>query len=321
MLKTTASLERFDDQVSATFFPMDCELARDYPGEFHGLLNSRQLGQLGFAAVKSTPLDVYRRRSHIGKVTDSIYLVKVQVAGESQVIQRGREAHLAPGDFTLCLSSEPYELHFASDYSQVVLAIPSPLMEECVHQPERHLGVRMAAETGANGLFSQFVTSIAQRLDDMDGVLAQRLEANVIDLLATTLSYAGENQRRDLLCNGVRQEYLSRIRQFIRKHLGDPRLTPDWIAAAHNISTRYLHMLFEAESVSICRYIQQLRLQACSQALADSAFARFTVAEVAYHFGFKDASHFSRAFKAEFGMTPVQYRRERGGLSVGGPAG
>ncbi|MFO7549896.1 MAG: hypothetical protein R6W80_00710, partial [Haliea sp.] len=179
MLTTTASLERFDDQVRETFFPMDCELARDYPGEFRGLLNSRQLGQLGFAAVKSTPLDVYRRRSHIGKVADSIYLVKVQVAGESQIIQRGREAHLQPGDFTLCLSSEPYELHFADEYSQVVLAIPSALMEECVHQPERHLGVRMAAQNGANGLFSQFVTSIAQKLDGMDGVLAQRLEANV----------------------------------------------------------------------------------------------------------------------------------------------
>ncbi|MEQ8801850.1 MAG: helix-turn-helix domain-containing protein, partial [Haliea sp.] len=310
MLTTTASLERFDDQVRETFFPMDCELARDYPGEFRGLLNSRQLGQLGFAAVKSTPLDVYRRRSHIGEVADSIYLVKVQVAGESQIIQRGREAHLQPGDFTLCLSSEPYELHFADEYSQVVLAIPSALMEECVHQPERHLGVRMAAQNGANGLFSQFVTSIAQKLDGMDGVLAQRLEANVIDVLATTLGYTGEAQRRDLLCNGVRQEYLNRIRQFIRKHLGDQRLTPDWIAAAHNISTRYLHMLFEAESVSICRYIQQLRLQACSQALVDGAFAHSTVAEEAYQYGFKDASHFSRAFKAEFGATPVQFRRE-----------
>ena len=252
-------------------------------------------------------------------MADAIYLVKVQVAGESQIIQRGREAHLQPGDFTLCLSSEPYELHFADEYSQVVLAIPSALMEECVHQPERHLGVRMAAQNGANGLFSQFVTSIAAKLDGMDGVLAQRLEANVIDLLATTLGYTGEAQRRDLLCNGVRQEYLNRIRQFIRKHLGDQRLTPDWIAAAHNISTRYLHMLFEAESVSICRYIQQLRLQACSQALADNAFAHFTVAEVAYYFGFKDASHFSRVFKAEFGVSPVQFRREHGGLSVAGP--
>lgn len=305
----SVSLDTFDCQVRDTFFPMECSLARGYLGEFRGLLSSRQFGQLGFAAVKSTPLDVYRRRSHIGEVSDSIYLVKVQVAGQSHVMQRGREAHLHPGDFTLCLSSEPYELHFASEYSQVVLAVPSALMEECVHQPERHLGVRMAAEQGANGLFSQFVASIAQRLDSMDGVLAQRLEANVIDLLATTLAHNGDSQRRDLHCNGVKQEYLHRIRHFIRKHLGDDSLGPDSIAAAHNISTRYLHMLFEAESVSISRYIQQLRLQTCCQALSDSAFSRFTVAEVAYHFGFKDASHFSRAFKAEYGLTPAQYRR------------
>lgn len=305
----THSLDSFDAQVRETFFPMECNLARGYPGKFRGLLSSRQFGQLGFAAVRSTPLDVYRRRGHIAEVSDAIYLVKVQVAGESHIRQRGRSAHLQPGDFTLCLSSEPYELHFAEEYSQVVLAVPSPLMEECVHQPERHLGVRMAAEQGANGLFSQFVASIAQRLDSMDGVLAQRLEANVIDLLATTLAHNGDCQRRDLHCNGVKQEYLHRIRHFIRKHLAEDSLGPESIAAAHNISTRYLHMLFEAESVSISRYIQQLRLQSCRQALSDAAFARFTVAEVAYHFGFKDASHFSRAFKNEYGMTPAQYRR------------
>lgn len=304
--------ERFDafhSVISDTFCPMSCQESSDWGREFSGAVRSEQLGALGFAAVKSSPLDVYRRRTDIGRANDSAYLVKVQVEGEGLVQQFGREAHLTPGDFTLCLSTEPYELHFAREYSQVVLSVPQDLLDECVQQPSQHLGVRMDSTVGANGLFSQFVTSIAGRLDSMDGLLAQRLEANVIDLLATTLGYAQEAQKRDLLSAGVKGEYIHRIKHFIRRNLDDERLSPDWIAAAHHISTRYLHMLFETESVSISRYVQQLRLESCRAALGDPSFAGHSVSEIAYRFGFKDASHFSRTFKNEFGETPARYRK------------
>ncbi len=309
-LPTADRLEHFDSLVSGAFFPMSCEYGRGYNGNFSGSIMSHQLGEVGFSAVKTSPLDVYRRRSHISQVADASYLVKVQVEGEGVVSQLGREAHLHPGDFTLCASSEPYELHFAGDHTQIVLSIPQPLLEECVQHPAQYLGVRMDSQVGANGLFSQFVTSIASRLDSMDGVLAQRLEANVIDLLSTTLGYAREAQRRDLLSCGIKQEYLRRIKYFVRQNLQDEQLSPDWIAAAHHISTRYLHILFETEDVSVSRYIQRLRLESCKSALADKAFTNYSVSEIAYRFGFKDASHFSRVFKSRFGQTPARFRKE-----------
>lgn len=309
-LPATERFARFGELVNDAFCPMGVELPSTSTGDFDGSLRRQQLGELGFAAVRSSPLDVYRRRTDISKATDASYLVKIQVEGEGKVQQMGREAHLAPGDFALCLSSEPYELHFDSVYSQIVLAVPQPLLEECVQHPSQHLAVRMDSSVGANGLFSQFVTSIASRLDDMDGVLARRLEANVIDLLATTLGHAQESQKRDLLNAGVKCEYIQRIKHFIRRHLDDERLGPEWISSAHHISTRYLHMLFEDESVSISRYIQQLRLESCRAALADCAFASYSVSEIAYRYGFKDASHFSRAFKTEFNETPARYRKE-----------
>jgi len=169
----------------------------------------------------------------------------------------------------------------------------------------------MDSQIGANGLFSQFVNSIASRLDKLDGVLAQRLEANVIDLLSTTLGFAQEAQKRDLLSGGVKREYIQRIKYFIHRNLDNERLSPDLIAAAHQISTRYLHMLFEGYSVTISRYIQQLRLESCRAALSDSSFAAHSVSEIAYRFGLKDALHFSRVFKMEFGEAPARFRKGR----------
>ena len=303
------SLEQFDSQVDALFFPMDCEAPRET--HFSGTLQGRRLGGVGLAAVKSTPLEVYRRRSHIGQVADAVYMVKVQVEGESLVRHCGREAHLRAGDFTLCTSAEPYRISFPGDYCQVVLAIPENVMAACVREPTRFLGLRMDARAGANGLFTQFLVSMSRQLDVMDPLLAQRLESSVMDLLATTLDHAGDMRRHELPDCGVRREYLHRIRAFIRRHLDDERLGPDWIAERHGISTRYLHMLFESESQSVSRHIQQLRLEACKAALADRALGHYSVAEIAYRFGFKDASHFSRVFKSGFGSTPARFRREQ----------
>ena len=302
-------VEYFNSLVGEIFAPMRCEPRTESGAEFNAEIATQQLQQVGLAAIKGSPLDVYRRRSEIARAEQSVFLVKVQVEGESLVRQRGREAHLRPGDFVMCLTSEPYELHFDDNYSQLVLSVPQPLLAETVRHPEQHLGVRMASEVGANGLFSRFVTMVGARMHQLDGVLAQRLEANVIGLLSTTLGHAQEVQKHHLLESGAKGEYLQRIKAFIRSHLCDQNLNLAWIAASHAISVRYLHMLFAGEGETVSRYVQRLRLEACQSALADPAFADYSVAEIAYHFGFNGASHFSRVFKARFGETPARSRR------------
>ncbi len=303
-------LEGFGEMVCDSFFPMTVTASQEQREGFSGQIQLSQLNRVGLAAVSSSPLDVYRRRRDIALAGDAAYLVKVQVQGESLIRQRGREAHLLPGDFTLCLSSEPYELHFNDSYSQMVLSVPQAMLDECVLQPQRHLGVRKQASQGANGLFSQFVAMIGARLDDMDGVLAQRLEANVIDLLCTSLGYAEDTHKHDLLASGVKEEYLTRIKAYVRSNLADESLVPAEIANRHGISTRYLHMLFAGKGESVSRYIQRQRLEACEAALRQADFSAYSVSEIAYRFGFNDASHFSRVFKQQFGETPARYRKQ-----------
>ena len=82
-------LDGFNTLVNDMFFPMGCEPARDYQGAVFGELKTNQLQQLGFAHIKSSPLDVYRRREDISRASDAVYMVKVQVEGECLVQQRG----------------------------------------------------------------------------------------------------------------------------------------------------------------------------------------------------------------------------------------
>lgn len=44
--------------------------------------------------------------------------------------------------------------------------------------------------------------------------------------------------------------------------------------------------------------------------LSDPLLAHLGITAIGYDVGFKDAAHFSRAFKARFGMTPSRHRAE-----------
>lgn len=304
---SACSIEEFGDRVSTTFFPMDCRDGEVKLNNFSGDVSRKGLGEFTLASVWGAPLDVYRNRSHIASVSEEVYLVKVQTSGTGIVRHRGNEARLRPGDYTMCLSSEPYQLTFPEHFSQLVLAVPVDVLSGCVHDPSRFLGMRIAADDGVNGVFSQFVSSIYERVDTLGDVLLKRLEANVLDLLVTSIAHheaTESGSRREM-----KVEYLHRLKRYIDNHLCDPDLCPDSIATAHGITTRYLHMLFKSSDASLCRYIQSQRLSRCEAALKDPGFGARSVSDIAYHFGFNDASHFSRLFKSEYGEAPARYRR------------
>jgi AraC-like DNA-binding protein len=108
-----------------------------------------------------------------------------------------------------------------------------------------------------------------------------------------------------------RTELLLRIRAYIESHLGDPELSPARIAAAHFVSKRYLHKLFQAEGVSVSRWIREQRLEHCRRDLADPQRGGETVTSTGIRWGLMDAGHFSRLFREAYGCSPSEYRRQQ----------
>jgi AraC-like DNA-binding protein len=95
-----------------------------------------------------------------------------------------------------------------------------------------------------------------------------------------------------------------RIEDYVALHLGDTDLTPTGIAAAHNISVRHLYTLLAQMGETPSDWIMTQRLAAARDDLSRSGEAVFTVAQ---RWGFKDHSHFTRRFKAMYGVTPRQH--------------
>ncbi|MYT26968.1 helix-turn-helix domain-containing protein, partial [Streptomyces sp. SID7760] len=90
-------------------------------------------------------------------------------------------------------------------------------------------------------------------------------------------------------------------------------LSPERIARQHHISVRYLHRLFESEGTTVGRYIRQRRLEQCGRELARRSRVVPTVSAVAQRWGFVSPAHFSRAFRAAYGVSPREWRDLRTG--------
>ncbi|HRD60362.1 MAG TPA: AraC family transcriptional regulator [Nocardioides sp.] len=150
----------------------------------------------------------------------------------------------------------------------------------------------------------------------MEAALAQAV-GPIRLLTATNASEVSEEVtavlRRQLVppspTQSPRQAMLSRAKAFIDAHLGDELLTPDVVAQGIFISKRYLHMLFQEGGESFTRYLINRRLAVGRHQLRDTRVAHLTVADIAGRVGFKDPSHFARAFKTKYGVTPSRFRR------------
>jgi len=210
--------------------------------------------------------------------------------------------HLRAGDFVIASTAEPYSLVLREDYEMPVLSLSAQTMRDLTPEPGRFLGVRMAREDADCGLLSSFIEQVIARMALLKEPMISRVEANILDLLGGVLS------ARDRETGMSASQQLSQIKAYIEKHLHDRRLDPETIASAFGVSTRHLHSLFEAEPLSVGRYVRLLRVQACRNLLVERCRGQQrSLTDVALECGFYDLSHMTRCFREQFGMTPRDF--------------
>lgn len=101
-----------------------------------------------------------------------------------------------------------------------------------------------------------------------------------------------------------------RVKAYVVEHLRDPELTIGGIAAAMRMSPDHLSRLFRSEPVPLSRWIWQQRLDACRRDLCDPRLIQRGISDIAFSWGFNDATHFSRSFRELFGVSPREWRQQ-----------
>jgi len=106
----------------------------------------------------------------------------------------------------------------------------------------------------------------------------------------------------------TRQDHVDRteaVKSYLAGRFGE-RITLDEVARAVHASPYHLARIFQTETgVPVHRYLTQLRLRASLERLAAGAS---DLTELALELGFSSHSHFTDAFRKEFGCSPSQFR-------------
>ncbi|MQA09377.1 MAG: helix-turn-helix domain-containing protein [Pseudonocardiaceae bacterium] len=290
-------------QRSLLRFRFDCE----QPRAFKGAVTKRTLADVSFIDMECDKHAAYRDQSTISAADTGYYLMTLQISGEFRMSQDDRTAALKPGLFALYDSSKPATLISGDDYKSICLRFPKKYIGS--RAEESLAGITATAFECGVGLSSAvwaMVLSMSRTLDSLgnNGHLAVR---NMMELVTTMLRT--ELAQQSLDGDERRELLLQRIREYIDTRLSDPGLDPNGIAAAHYISPRYLHSLFEGTNFTVAAWMRARRIELCQRDLADPQMINVPAAAIAARWGFKGPSHFGQVFKRETGQTPTDFRR------------
>jgi AraC-like DNA-binding protein len=248
-----------------------------------------------------------RGRRHIRSSDRELCKIDVIAQGRGVVEQGGREARLGAGDLVLVDLTRPATWAMSGPLRMVAVTFPRAMLPLPADQVARLTGVRFAGDRGAAALISTLVRQLPDHLDEYGAADGARLGTAVLDLLSAAVAARSDSGAR-LPGESRRRALLLRIHAFLEERLGDPGLSPGAVAAAHHISVRYLHKLFETEQTTVADWIRSRRLERCRRDLLDPALATRTVESIGERWGLTDAAHFSRVFRRRFGAPPAEYR-------------
>jgi AraC family transcriptional activator of tynA and feaB len=271
--------------------------------DFSGNIACAGYGELRFATFTSTPHRIVRRPSHISRSNHAHYLISLQRSGVGRMHQAGEMCDLQPGDIGIVDGARPFSVHFPHAVDRAIAVIPSAMLHSrAPWLQERPIG-RIANDRDLHPMLRATMERLVGP-DCRSPAEAELLADNLCNLVALLTAREQGERRLAQVCVSD----LDRMLAYARRHLADPRLSPETVAGYMQISVRTMHKRFEAAETSFGRALLELRLDAARHALSDPRCQTLTVTQIAFGSGFNDMSHFTRTFRRKFGVPPGRYR-------------
>lgn len=295
---------------SVLSFEFDCDRPDRFTGRVRG---DRHLHGVSFVDMASGRHAAYRDHSTIRAADAGFYVLTLQLSGDIRIEQDGRVAVLTPGLFALYDSGKPATLTVGDDYRSTCIRFPKTAITPRPDDPLGEITARpFECAPGLPDTVWSTVLSVNRNLESL-GVHGPTTVRSLMTLVGAMLR--GELGHA-VPARSPHEDLLERILGYIDAHLADADLGPTRIAAAHFLSPRSLHALFERTGTTVSRCIRARRVERCRLDLADPALSHVPASAIGARRGFSGASHFGQVFKRETGLTPAEFRRQ----ALTGPA-
>jgi AraC-like DNA-binding protein len=160
--------------------------------------------------------------------------------------------------------------------------------------------------SGPGALVAAYVRHLTPHMGDLDPQALALFEQQLGALLAMAIDIHPDAQ--EIGRSAMRKAQLDRVLAYLDRRHTDPALTPAMVARTLGISVRYLHRLFQSETLTFSEALVQRRLAAARELLARPTSSDKTVVDIAFACGFNSMNAFYRAFRSAYGMTPKDAR-------------
>jgi AraC-like DNA-binding protein len=289
-----------------------------HQADFRATVRNLDLGAVQVSDLTYPPLQVSRTPKLIRQSDPEAFELWLTLRGTIEITQAGRTAEIAPQGLVLFDTSRPWHGQTAA-VAGVVVLFPRALMPIRPDTLSRLAAVHIPAGEGMGALLSRHLIELTRQASHYRPADTARLSTITMDLLTALCAHHLEADAC-LPPETRRRALQAQIHEFIQQHLGDPALCPNAIAAAHQISTRYLYKLFEHQGLTVAGWIRQRRLERCRRDLADPQLGCVPIHAIATRWGFTDRAHFSRIFRTAYGVPPKDYRHLRHSDAVPEPS-
>ena len=287
-------------------FITDVDCTIDAPDQFYGEIRNYAIGRLALSILSAAPHKVGRREERIQAEGNASLIVIYQKSGIANYSQGSRTACLEKGDFILYDPLLPYYMELPTDFEQVLFQFPRNALRPLIVDLPDIIGNPVIANTPGGDLCGSLINTFEKRIKEFNQVSMHGFAETIVNLIIQTIGSE--------LCNNlnfigkINGSTIARAKQYIIDNLKSPDLSLQLIAKHTGVSGRHLSRLFQSEGLSVSKWMKMVRMERCASALVNPAYSGKTIAEIAYEFGFNDISHFSRDFKAIYGLTPSDYR-------------
>lgn len=246
-------------------------------------------------------------REHLTELAPDDINVMMLLDGAASITADGNVFEVKGGDVLFQAAGRPSSCHAVTACRMVVLRLPFGRFRG--GQGDKFDDVRAAAAHAASPLRDaawQHVQHVLPALASSTVQTVMHAEQAFISLLA---ALHAQTRQRPAVRPANRGEQLALALDAMAT---DPGLTVAAVGAALGLSSRRVHALLAERGEKFGTLLLARRLALAHAALRLPQNADVGVAQVGYRAGFNSASHFSRAFRDRYGMSPLAFRQQTG---------
>jgi AraC-like DNA-binding protein len=298
-----ASGNTFQRQMNGllkTRFELTSVGGRSYDGEIQ---RSYVTERVRLADIRFSPHATRLKAGNPGRNRHS-FLVSHQVEGYARVRQGGRDSEIGPNQIFFIDTSQPFEIETGEIWTRSIY-LDSQFWQEVFPERNVYTATALSCDTGLGRTCCSMIDDVFDSAWEQPEPMVTRLAGCLANLLAVSMI---SSLPPPAMTDNATDRTLERIRSMVRQNLSDASLDVASVAGEVGLSVRQVHAVFSRTGTTLMRWIWDQRLQKIAAELQNPVLSTRPVSIIAFEWGFNEAAHFSRQFKARFGMSPTSYR-------------